>query len=400
MIRLLVLLLSVFLLLSVAHAEDKEKSPTISPWVYKKLKKSESLIAKKSYQQAEKQLTSLLTDVKEKSYEQAIVLRSLSSVYALKGQYNKAAKRLAKAINLHVLPRQQKQQALLSLGQLYMAENNYALAIKTLAPWLASNKTNNNAQINVLVANAYAQLRKYRQALPYIKRAIASTKKPDESWYHLNLAIYYELKNYSSAATILKKLIRLHPDKKDYWDQLSSVYQQTKQYKKSVSIKQLAYKKGFIKTEKAILELVNLFLFVDSPYKAASLLQKELKNKRIKSNSKNWETLAQAWTMAKEFDFAISALETASKLNAKGRLYQQLGQIYVEQEKWPLAIKALNKAIGKGQLKTPGTNNLLLGMSHYELKNIKKAKKYFIKALQYNKTKKPARQWLGFIKDM
>jgi tetratricopeptide (TPR) repeat protein len=129
------------------------------------------------------------------------------------------------------------------------------------------------------------------------------------------------------------------------------------------------------------------------------LLKDGVQHKKIRSTSKNWETLAHAWTMAKEFDNAIIALETASKLNDKGSLSQQLGQIYVEQEKWDLAITALRKAIGKGSLKNTGTTYLLLGMSYYELNNTQQAKKNFLKAAQYSKNKKAAMQWLNYINE-
>lgn len=397
MIRLLPLILCFFVLQPV-YAEENDKSTTISAWLYKKLTKTEALVAKKSYQQAEQQLKAILTDVKQKSYEHATVLRSLSSVYALKGQYKKAAETLSNSLALGVFPNDQEQQAILNLGQLYMATEQYSKAVKILEPWLVKN-ANPDVQINVLLANAYAQLKQIRKALPHIKRAIARSKKPQESWYQLNLAIYYELENYSSAARVLKSLVRLYPDKKEYWQQLSSVYQQSKQYKKAVSIKHLAYKKGLISSEKDMLELANLFLCVGSPYKAAQLLTDGIKYKKIKSNSKNWEILAHAWRMAKEYDSAIKALETASKLNNKGSLYQQLGQIYVEQEQWSHAITSLNKAIGKGGLKDTGSTYMLLGMSYYEIKELKQAKKYFLKATQFSKNNKAARQWLEYIKD-
>jgi tetratricopeptide (TPR) repeat protein len=385
-----------FFLLSPVYAKENDKPVAISPSLYKRLTKVEKLISTKSYQQAEQKLSAMLTSVDQNSYEHATVLRSLSSVYALKGQYHKAADTLFRAIALKVLPENQHQQAILNLGQLYMALEQYSKAVQTLEPWLSMNP-NPDLQIHVLVANAYAQLKSYRKALPHIKKAIAKSKKPEESWYQLNLALYFELGNYSSAAGLLKTLIRLHPDKKSYWDQLSSVYQQLKQYKKAASIKHLAYKKGFIDTEKGVLELVNLFLYIGSPYKAANLLKDGFQNKKIRSTSKNWETLAHAWTMAKEFDNAIIALETASKLNDKGSLSYQLGQIYVEQEKWNLAVMSLRKAISKGGLKNTGSTYLLLGMSYYELNDNKQAKKYFLKAAQYSKNKKAAMQWLDYI---
>ncbi len=393
MMRFLLLIFCICLLFPV-HAKAANK---VSPRLYKALKKTETLIANKSYQLAEQKLQGMLADVKKQSYGHAIVLRSLSSVYALKGQYQQASDALATCLALNVLPKNQHKQALLNLGQLYMAIDQYAKAIRILEPYLIENPKQ-AVEINVLVANAYAQLKHYRKSLSYIEKAIAASKKPKEAWYQLNLALFFELKKYASAADLLNKLIQVYPDKKTYWDQLSSVYQQLKHYKKAVSVKHLAYKKGFLDTEKSLLNLANLLLYIHSPYKAAHLIKNELAHKHIKSNSKNWETLANAWTMAKEFEHAINALEVASKLNPKGSLYQRLGQIHVEQENWKLAIASLNQALNKGGLKNTGATYLLLGMSYYEIKEIKRAKQSFLKASKYRKNKKSALQWLQYMK--
>ncbi len=393
MMRFLLLIICICLLFPV-HAKAATK---ISPRLYKALKKTETLIANKSYQLAEQKLQDMLADVKKQSYGHAIVLRSLSSVYALKGQYQQASDALATCLALNVLPKNQHKQALLNLGQLYMAIDQYAKAIRILEPYLKENPKQ-AVEINVLVANAYAQLKHYRKSLSYIEKAIAASKKPKEAWYQLNLALFFELKEYVPAADLLNKLIQLHPDKKTYWDQLSSVYQQLKHYKKAVSVKQLAYKKGFLDTEKSLLNLANLLLYIHSPYKAAHLIKNELAHKHIKSNSKNWETLANAWTMAKEFEHAIKALEVASELNPKGSLYQRLGQIHVEQENWKLAIASLKQALNKGGLKNTGVTYLLLGMSYYEIKEIKRAEQSFLKASKYRKNKKAALQWLQYMK--
>ncbi len=397
MTRLLILIVY-FSFLSPIMA--KNKPPALPEWLYKKIEKTELLISKKSYKEAEETLKGALEKVKAKSYGQAIVLRSLSSLYAINSQYEKASITLSKSIALNVLPETQQQQALLNLGQLYMATEQYTKAIKTLEPWLTggSNSDAASAELNALVANAYAQLKRYHKALPYIKKAIAQSKKPSESWYQLNLALYYELENYTSAAEILKTMVRLYSDKKQYWTQLSSVYQQLKQYKKALSVQQLAYKKGLINSEKEILDLANLFLYTGAPYKSAKLLNQELKKKNIKHNSKNWETLANSWRMAKEFELAINALETASKLDSKGSLYQQLGSIHASQEEWDKAVSSLNKAISKGGLKDKGSTYLLLGMSYFELANIKQAEKSFRQATQYSKSKKDALQWIEYIK--
>ena len=396
-LRLLILFFCALLIASPVYSAKKDsKQSTVSPWLYKKLTKAENHISNKSYAEARRILTNAMSDVDQGSYEQATILRSLSSIYALQENYAKAADTLSQAVALHALPADQERQALLNLGQLYMAMDQYRKAIDILEPWLAHN-TVSDAEIHVLMANAYAQLKQYRKALPHIQKAIKKAKKPRESWYQLNLAIYFELNEYQSATHLLQRLIASYPDNKNYWDQLSIVYQQLKQFKKALTIKHLAYQNSFLNSEKELLELVNLYLYVDSPHSAAKLLSREMSGGRIANNSKNQELLANAWTQAREFEQAVIALESASRLNAKGKLFMQLGQIFVEQEQWKKAIGAINNALNKGGLKAAGNAYILLGISHYELKQVNKAKQAFMHATNYNKTKKAGNQWLNYI---
>lgn len=374
------------------------KEPTVPPALYKKLQKIEELIGQKAYGQAEQKLLAIHSTVDQGSFSECVVLRSLSSVYSLKSNYKKSADYLSRCLKLKVLPENQQQQGTGTLGQLYMAMEQYKKAIDTLGPWIQSGTTV-TPDIYALMANAHTQLKQYRQALPYIDKAIAASKKPSETWYQLKLALYYQLENYSQAAVLLKKLIQLYPDKKEYWMQLSTVYQQLKDFNKASTIKHLAYNKGYINTENELLQLVNLLIYVGNPHKAARILQVEIKRNRIKSNAKNWELLANAWTQAQEFDNAVKALETASTLNSNGRLYQQLGQIFVEQEQWGQAIKALNQALNKGGLKRTGATYILLGMSYFESKQTQKAQQAFSKAKQYKESQKTALQWLQYIAD-
>ena len=121
-IRLLSLLLCGFLLVPAVVLAKQEKQATVSPGLYKKLQKTDQLIADKAYSKAGQQLKAMLGEVKAGTYEEATVLRSLSSVYALKEQYTRAAEYLNKALALKVLPEKQEQQAVLNLGQLYLRQ--------------------------------------------------------------------------------------------------------------------------------------------------------------------------------------------------------------------------------------------------------------------------------------
>lgn len=385
-----------FLLAPTAFAKDDK--PSISPSLYKKLKKTEKLIANKNYRGAQQSLLTIHNNVSKGGFEEATVLRSLSSVYALQENYRKATDALSKAVKLNVLASDQQQTALLNLGQLYMATEQYRKAVDVLENWLATNNKS-DGQLYIMLAKAYAQLKQYTKAIPYVEKAIKNSKKPPESWYKMQLALYYETKQYSKAGQVLQKLIRFYPEKKQYWNQLASVYQQSNQYVKAATIKHLGYTKGILDSEREILDLANLFLYVDRPYKAATLLAKEIGNKRVKNTSKNWELLANAWTQARELDKALSALNTASRLNDKGLLYQRMGNLYIEQEQWQKAVEALNKALQKSGLKKPGNAYLMLGISYYELEKIAKARNAFNKAKAYKESQKAARQWLNYITD-
>ncbi len=376
---------------------DEVKAPSISPWLYKQLSNIESLIASQAYPQARKQLEKILPELKKDSYGQALALRSLASVYALENQYTKAAKYLKQCLAMNKLPAEQHQQALLNLGQLYMAMEQYQQAVNILHAWVQQNPHSKNEQVHVLLANAYAQLKQYRKALPYIKQVIKQAKKPKESWLQLNLAIDYELGDYSAAASILQKLVLISPDKKDYWQQLSATYQQTKQFSKALAVQNLAYKKGLIKTESQILQLFNLMMYNKQPYQAALLLSKEIQARRVQPNSAHWELLANAWTGAREYKLASQALEKAANKSNKGELFLQLARLHIEQERWQPAIKALQKAIEKPGIKNKGKAYILLGMSLYETQQINASIKAFKKAKQYRKTSKAAKQWLNYI---
>jgi len=390
-------LISLSLCILGASVNAEEKSQPISPWLYKQLSKSEALIAKQAYPQARKKLQKTLAKLDKNSYEQAITLRSLASVYALENQYQKSARLLEQAMATGALTETQQQEALLNLGQLYMATEQYQKAVDKLDPWLKQHPETRNTQVHVLLANAYSQLKQYRKALPYIEYAIQRSKKPRESWLQLNLALYYQLENYSAAAGILRKLVAQYPDKKDYWQQLASVYQHIQQYNHALTIKYLAYEKGYIQSEAEIIQLFNLFLYNQQPYQAANLLSKHLNKEGVRQSSKNWEMLANAWTRAREYKKAINALEKASSLHQKGELYLQLGRIHVEQELWQAAINAINKALKKGGVKQTGEAYILLGMSYYETGKLKSAKSAFNNAIRYRKTKKSAEQWLNYV---
>ncbi len=392
---LLLLSLGVFFLCEPTLAAKKA---VISPRLFENLQKIELLIVDKAYKDALSQLNGLIETLKKGTYEEAVVLRLKASVYIQKEQYPKAITILLKCQQLDVLPDSQQQQLLINLGQLYLAEGQYQKAIDLIEVWLKDNP-NPSPGINALTGSAYAQLKQYAKALRFISKAVKASKEPVEGWLQLKLALHYQLQQYPQAAQLLEQLVHLYPDKKVYWTQLSGVYIQLKDYKKALSVKHLAYQRGLITKSKEIVSIAHLFLFNKAPFKAAKLLELALTKKEVKHTSKNWELLANAWTLAQESEKTIAALEIASKLADTGKLYKQLGHSYVEREQWKKAVAALTKALKKGGIKRKGDTYILLGMSYFELKDYPKATDAFNQAKQQKnkKSKKTAQQWLDYL---
>lgn len=370
-------------------------SPTVSSGTYEKLKAVETHLDKSEYREALNILNRLLPKVTKKAFEKAVVLRSMASAYAMLDKYAKAAEAMKQSLDTKALPKDQEAQALINLAHIYLQLERYREAAEILEPWIRTAKEV-SADDYILVAHVFTQLKHYRKALPYVKKAIASTKYPKEPWYQLLLALNHELKDLPATASVLKHLIRKFP-KKDYWEGLASVYLQMDDNKKAASIKELAYQSGYFVTPKEILALVNLYLFVDAPYKGATLLEKEIDRGLVPKTSKNFELLANAWTQAQEFKKASIALQNAARLSNKGELYVRLGRIYIEEENWSGARDAILNGLKQGKVKDPGNAYVLLGLASYELKLHQQAKNAFKKAKKYKKVKKTAQQWLNYI---
>lgn len=381
---------------TILSAASDDEPVTVSPAVYKQLQRIDALLEKSAYSKALQKLNALLSEMAAKSYEKAVILRSMASVYSRQGKFKKAADALEKSIATGMLPLGQKAQALVNLGELYVAGGQYKKAIALLKAGIDRAKSPTSDQYFTL-ANTYALLKQYKNAIPYMNKAVALAKKPKESWYKLLLAMYYESEDYSGAVVVLQKMIAKFPPNKDYWFQLIALHQQQNDYKKALAAYELAYQEGFVSLPADILGLVNMMLLQNIPYRAAELIEKEISAGRLNNSSKHWEMSADAWTDAREYDKATAALKKASAIHPTGEFYYRLGRLYIEQENWNNAHAALLKAFDKGGLKDPGNAQILFGVSCYELHFTKKAVRAFNNARNYKNTRKIGRQWLDYI---
>jgi tetratricopeptide (TPR) repeat protein len=420
-------------LTSVAHAQKKEarkKPRTVKVQAMKKptferLTAAQEAIELKDYITADKRLREGLADEKTNEYEKASIWMTIAYLYAEQENYNGSIQSFQNAVNLSDpdqglgLPRGQVLSTKYNLGQLYMVVERYRDAISMLEEWKSEVETVNSNGL-ILLANAYFQIERYRTTIPLVIQAIdmqtktiaayippedpeelANSRKPThrEPWYQLLLASYLELEDYKNGADLLEIIVKLFPNKKNYFMQLAALYGELGKDQQSFAVLVMADKQGFITEESELVRLARMYMFHETPIKGAEIMLRGFNSKSVKRSPEHLEILANAYFNSREFDKAIPPLKEAARKSDKGQLSYRLGQAYLQSEKWADAEKALSASLKKKGIKTndKGMIWMLTGISQLERERYKAAKNSMFKAIKFKNTKKDAEKWIRFL---
>mgnify|MGYP001815343996 FL=1 len=152
-----------------------------------------------------------------------------------------------------------------------------------------------------------------------------------------------------------------------------------------------------LNTASHVTNLANLYLLHGVPYKAAVILEKEMKEEIVESNERNLRLLSQAWYQAREDQKAIPPLERAAQLTNDGDLYIRLAQANINLERWGEAAEAVQKGLKAGGLKRTDQANIMLGMALFNQKRLEQARRAFERAQGDNRSARAAAQWINYV---
>ena len=203
--------------------------------------------------------------------------------------------------------------------------------------------------------------------------AIGPTK---ENWWLLLRAAHFELDDIKNVRVILERLLIEWP-KKEYWTQLSAVYGQLKFDDKQISSYRTAYEEGFLVRSNELVQMAQLYLSMEVPYKAAVILQKGVDAGQVDLEVKNWRLLSQAWFLAQNDQMAIAALREAAKLSDDGELDIRLARSLANTANFEGCVNSATTAIGKGDLKRDDESYITLGMCQFEVASYEDSKESF-----------------------
>ncbi|MEJ0040319.1 MAG: hypothetical protein WDO68_30560 [Gammaproteobacteria bacterium] len=367
----------------------------MSEETYHGVEDASALIAKNKNDDAIEKLRKLADSGTD--FDKAVVQYNLGFAYTGKNDNASATKSFAKALSYNALPQQQHEQLQYNLGQLYILAGQPDEGIKALIAYVSEACTPVPADAHIFLANALAEHKRYKDALPQIDLALSKAKAPKESWLQLKLAIAYELKDFKECAQTLVRIIAIAPAKPEYWKQLSSLFYEMKQDTEAVAVLALAERQGFISKPNEIRNLYSVYMILELPYKAGTSLQTAIDKGLVPADEKNLEAVADAWINARESKSAEATLRKLAGMSERGDYFFKLGAMFGDEERWKESKEMLEKALSKGDLKRPGEAWMRLAVATYNLKDANATQAALRKALGYNESRKQAGEWLQHL---
>ena len=375
------------------------KTPSMSEKVYNKLTEAQELIEANNYDQGLAALTELANEPKLTNYEKAQLYNYFAYTYFTLERYKDAISSYEKVLAQPDLPEALETNSLYTLAQLYFIIEDYKKAVDIINRWFALTE-NPTENAYMLLGQGYYQLEQYKESLVPLKKAYTMVKGrgdiPKENLMLLLRVDYFNLGDYENMLKILKALVIYYP-KTEYWLTMAGTYSELKRLDKQMSILEMLYEGGRLQRGNRQLNLANLYMLHEAPYKAAVLLDQGMKEDKIEQNIRNLRLLSQAWLQAQENEKSLPPLQHAARLSKDGELDMRLGQAYINLYRYDEAVKSLRTAFKKGGLKRTDQANIMLGLALFETHKFDASLAAFREAGKDKRSRKAAETWLGYV---
>lgn len=369
------------------------KAQAVGKWAFERLDRAHKALEKQNYAEVLTTLEEMKRRKKLTDQERALMWQTFGYAYSAQEKYLQAVEAFENCLEAGGLDPAVEQNITYNLAQIYVILEKYKRAVELFEQWFAVTEKP-SAGAHYMFAIAYMRSEQFEKAIPQAEKAIAKSSKVKETYLQMALSLYFETKKYAKAASVLERLAAHFP-KKVYWTQLSAVYSELGKQKKAMTAMELAYLQGLLTKESELLNLAQLYLYNDLPYKAANVMEKALAEGAVQGDASAWQILADSWLQAREREKAMAPLRKAAELSDNGRLYVRLGQLHLGEEEWRQARAAIRKGMQKGGLRDVGQAHLLAGIAYAGERNWEGAERSFEAAKGYKSSQRMAEGWLA-----
>jgi tetratricopeptide (TPR) repeat protein len=333
-------------------------------------------------------------------YERALGEQMRGYVLVALERLDEATRHFEEALRLDALPGNAHFSTMKSLAQLYAATGRWRDAVDTLSRYLG-HQAEPAPEDGVLMARNLVELGRHRDALPWVRNAIAAAGgQAPESWHQLELAIHFETEDYRRALNVLAVLVARWPDRLRYWEMMAGAHQELGQQAEALAALLAAYHGGLVIEEPKILNLVRMSLRAQSPYLAGRILQRAIDEGRVAASASHLELLLQAWIAAREYDRAAAVVERLAPMTGNGELHVQQARLAMEQGRWQDSLEAARRGLELGRVSSPGGAWLIVGIALLELGQLRESGEAFQRAQQFDEdSRRQAREWQRFVEE-
>lgn len=330
--------------------------------------------------------------------ELAQIHRFRGYIFVNKGMSEQAAAEFEKSLAQNALDLSAEQVMTYSLAQLYTQLERYDRALALIDTWFETAETP-KPDAYFLKAMILVQQEDFQAALAPAKTAVDMSPKPRESWLQLLVAIYGNLRDYPNVATTLERLAAMSPGKKLYWVQLAAVQHHLERDAKALATLRLAHQAELLSEEKEFLQLARLLYLREMPFQCAQVIEEGMSAGVLEADEGSYGLLSNCYLAAREGDEALVPLAKAAELSDSGDKYVLLGQLHLQQERFDLALEALQQALAKSKPEQRGSVQLLIGVTQLGSERFDDAERAFRAAQGDEKVRRAAESYLKFVQE-
>jgi tetratricopeptide (TPR) repeat protein len=339
-------------------------------------------------------------DSSHSKYAKGVALQVVANLKFNNQDYKGAIAAYKQLLDLDSVPNDTYFDSMYNMTQAYLVDGQYQAALDQLKIWREQGKRD-TAEAYALEGNADYRLQKYPEAIAAMKKAIAMTDKPKDSWNSILMASYAESGQSGQASGLLDDQLAKDPTNKSLIHNALVIYVQANQSDKAVALLDREQKQGLITTEDDYVSAARFYASIaqndakpEIALKGAQLLQQGFDKGVVKASAENYKLLGDSYMVAQKEDQALAAYGKASPLAANGDLDYMRAEILGSQTEWVQARDVLQKGIARGVTHL-GKAYLLLGKLNLGNKDKAAAKAAFTKAAQEAETRDEAKAQLA-----
>ena len=381
-----------------AQAREVDRTTGLRQEIFEKIQVIQELAESEQLAEAEELLVQLL-ERKLSDYERAQSWFLMGYIRYQNEDMPGALQAYLQVMETEDIPLGMRLNIMRTLSQLYMVSEDYENSLK-YTDLLIANSLEPQADNHILKAQILYQMERMDDSMTELETGIRLQAEkglpPRENWLLLKNAILYNRNDYPGMLQVVQQLVSLYPRDR-YLLNMAAIYGELGDSKTQLALMEPLYERGSLSSSTHMINLASLYMLHDIPFKAATLLDKEIGDENLAANKRNLEMQAQAWLLAARPEQAIAPMRQVAELTEGGRPNVELARTYMSLLRWEEAEQSLKRAFEKGKLRDVGSAHLMLGMVQFNQKNYRDARRSFARAGKEPKTEKLARQWLQYL---